>query len=470
VRAAPALLAVALGGCALLNAASSGPSSIDAQPTPDAAPNTYVKYISTSDDLDLLLVVDDSPSIGDKQAVFASAMPKLVQGLDAFPGGRPNLHIGVIGTSVDILHTTFGPGCPSPNTKDDGRLLDIAGVTGCTPPSGLYAIDEMAPGGTRTTNYTGTLDQALSCIVPIGTAGCGFEAPLESIRKALDPSNTGNAGFLRPGAYLGIIVLTDEDDCSVQDYSLFDLASPEAGPGDFRCQPLYAYDCDTPISATAAGTYTNCKVKTGSYLWDPGHYHDFLAGMKAPGQVAVTVIAGDPKSDVDMTGALSTPFVQQLALLPSCTATINGNNNIGRPGIRLNDFVQRFGDHGIFDTICQPDYSQPLVDAVSLVQRAMSPCLDGTFNTNDTDPNNPGLQPACTISDVVGLGTPQQSATPIVACPMTDPTTPSPTATKPCWWIGTNPTSCPAVPSLELHVERTAPPPAGTDVEVQCAL
>ena len=35
---------------------------------------------------------------------------------------------------------------------------------------------------------------------------------------------------------------------------------------DFRCQPLYAYTCDKPISVTTPDTYTNCGVLTGSYF------------------------------------------------------------------------------------------------------------------------------------------------------------------------------------------------------------
>src|SRR5215471_10769209 len=60
------------------------------------------KFIPISSDIDILFVIDDSPSTADKQAVFVSNFPKFVQALDAFSGGRPNVHIGVISTSVDI--------------------------------------------------------------------------------------------------------------------------------------------------------------------------------------------------------------------------------------------------------------------------------------------------------------------------------------------------------------------------------
>jgi hypothetical protein len=41
----------------------------------------------------------------------------------------------------------------------------------------------------------------------------------------------------------------------------------------------------------------------------------------------------------------------------------------------------------------------------------------------------------------------------------------------PCWWIQSNPTTCPAPSSgLAVYVDRSMPPVAGTVVDVQCAI
>ena len=50
-------------------------------------------------------------------------------------------------------------------------------------------------------------------------SGCGFEHQLASIDRALGADGQGpapatNLGFLRSEAYLGIVMLTNEDDCS----------------------------------------------------------------------------------------------------------------------------------------------------------------------------------------------------------------------------------------------------------------
>ena len=104
--------------------------------------------------------------------------PKFVAALDAFPTGRPNLHVGVVDTTVDIERRRLRPGCPSP---DPGRQRP-APEHGAR--RGLHAAErplhQRHQGRERqraSTNYTGTLDQALSCIAQVGASGCGFEAP-----------------------------------------------------------------------------------------------------------------------------------------------------------------------------------------------------------------------------------------------------------------------------------------------------
>ncbi len=426
------------------------------------------KDIPVSADIDVLFVIDNSVSTEDKQTVFAANFPKFVAALDAFPTGRPNLHIGVVSTTVDIGAQGFG-GCPSPNTVEDGRLQNTARVAGCTPPTGRFLSDIKNTAGTRTTNYAGTLDTALSCIALLGTTGCGFEAPLEAMKRALDGSRPENSGFLREGAFLAVVILTDEDDCSVKDPAIFALPADQVGPGDLRCQPLFAYKCDTPISPTMPGSYTNCTVRTDSYLQDPALYAQFLSTVKPPGRSVVALIAGDPTTNIAV-GPITSPIMQPLALEPSCSATINGNPAIGRPALRLQDFLAPFGDHGLFRTICQPDYSQALTDIGTLLFNAISPCLDGNLDTRDGDLGNPGLQPDCDVSDVVTDDAGDEAETPMHACAMSDPTTVAPTATFPCWWVSTDPAACMTPTSLELHVERGGMAPApGTDVRVACA-
>ena len=430
------------------------------------------KKIPVSADIDILFVIDNSASTLDKQTAFAKNFLNFVQALDAFPSGRPNLHIGVVSSTVGTKSDqNFGPNCPKTATQDDGLLQNTARVSGCTPPTGRFISDIKNSGGTRTTNYAGTLDTTLSCIAQLGTSGCGFEAQLEAMKLALDGSRPENAGFLRQGAYLAVIILTDEDDCSVKDPALFSLGS-NSGPGDFRCQPLYAYKCDTAINAAAGGNYTNCKPLTGSYLKDPSDYFGFLTTIKDPSQIVVATIAGGlqngmpPDGAMVTTGMISTPFVQSLALLPSCTFTnAMGMISIGRPAIRIDAFRRLFGDHGLYGTVCQADYSTVIAAIGNLLFNAISPCLEGKINTA---PAYPSGQPECTVSDVqVG-----QAESLIPPCTTQAVGANGPNGSKPCWWIkdtGAGGACGTTATHLELHIERAAPPSIGTTVEISCA-
>src|SRR5262249_47470999 len=140
----------------------------------------------------------------------------------------------------------------------------------------------------------------------------------------------------------------------------------------------------------------------------------------------------DPRGGVDIaTGPITEPFQQALALLPSCTATIGGHTEIGRPGIRLADFLANFrADRGRFYTICQSDYSAALADIGNTLFNAVSPCLEGAIDTTDADPSNPGTQLQCTVTDVQNSNTMAETDALIPPCQMQDATTPSPTGAR----------------------------------------
>ncbi len=67
--------------------------------------------------------------------------------------------------------------------------------------------------------------------IRVGTSGSGDERPLDSIRMIL--SNPLNSGFRRPGAFLSVIVVTDEEDFTHGDWwnglSSYYATAPESG-------------------------------------------------------------------------------------------------------------------------------------------------------------------------------------------------------------------------------------------------
>jgi len=419
-------------------------------------PGAEIKAIPLEADLDLLFVIDNSASTADKQVTFQNNFANFIAALDQFPTGRPSLHIAVVNTTVDIGVAGFG-GCPSPDPNDNG-LFQVGSNCGV---AGRFLIDEPTPTG-RMTNYGGTLASTFTCMASVGDRGCGFEAPLEAMKRALDGSRAENAGFRRNGAELAIVFLTDEDDASIADSTVFTLPGSN---DDFRVQPLYAYACDQPISASAPGRYTNCRPRTDSYLKPVSDYVDFLA----PDRPMVAVIASPPpglttadgqqaniNTDAIVTGPLTfaSGASQALALQPSTSCTINNNPAIGRPALRLADFVANFGARrGKFYNVCQPDYSTVLKNLDDDLEVDVLPCLEGPLAT----PLD------CTVTDVQNRGTSAETSQVIPAR--------SELGTKPCWQALADPMTCPTSDThLKLDIQRSSPPPTGTTTEVECAV
>jgi hypothetical protein len=171
-------------------------------------------------DLDLLFMVDNSLGMTQLQAKFLADFPAFTQVLNNLPEGLPNIHLAVI--SSDMGAGKFAvPNCV---IGGDQGLFQSSPRGTCIS-SGLAAGATFISNINGVANYTGTLENAFTCIADLGSTGCGFEQPLASIARALGADNPGaqnqpqppttNAGFLRPNAYLAIVAVTNEDDCSV---------------------------------------------------------------------------------------------------------------------------------------------------------------------------------------------------------------------------------------------------------------
>jgi hypothetical protein len=103
----------------------------------------------------------------------------------------------------------IGPQCSAP-LGDNGALVDpdeAESLTECPALSasddGWYAVEELQD------------PQVLSCLVSPGTSGCGFEQQLQA--GAVSIEKQGALGNLRDDALLAVIVISDEEDCSVAD-------------------------------------------------------------------------------------------------------------------------------------------------------------------------------------------------------------------------------------------------------------
>jgi hypothetical protein len=293
--------------------------------------------------------------MSEEQTALVDQFALFVNTLSArFVAGLPSLHLGIV--STDLGSGGLIASCPGDG--DGGRLLALPRTGGCFGPTGSYVVDIADPGGSRTRNYVGDLSSTFACIAPLGTSGCGFQQPLAAVQAALG-GNPANTGFLRPDAFLAVVILTDEDDCSASNDALFDPANTTLGAlTDFRCTEQ-GVSCDGMNLTRTAATYATCEPRTDSLLADPRSFASFVRGLKTDAcRVLVATIAGPP-----------TPFSVSLVsgepvLDASCTSIAGG----ATPAVRLRDFSSQFPDRNLTQNVCQdlglPAIANAIADAM----------------------------------------------------------------------------------------------------------
>lgn len=408
--------------------------------------------------LDLLFLVDKSPTMRDLQASLVRNFPRFMRVLEQIEGGLPDLHLGVITQDVGAGGYTYGF-CAG--IGDGARLQNTPRRPGCTPPDGFFIRDEIAPDGARVRNYTGTLADAFSCIAEVGPDGCGFEQHLFSLAKALDGTIPENAGFLRPDAYLGIVILSDEDDCSAHDpVTVF---NPRAGtnddtlgpPVDFRCAE-FGWTCDGMTLARAPGIYQECVPRRDSpYLHHPDIFVDFIRGLKEdPERILIANIIGPPGpvEVIRFPGGW-------VNLAPVCTNSTSGATAFPMP--RLKYFAEQVSSRHTFVSICEDDLSPGLQRIAEQIRRLLNAdCLSFVPRDRDGDPGN-GLQPDCVIAESMlderGARGPEYILPPC-----------GPSETAACWRLDPAPDRCPQS-GYAIAIDRQGlPTPAGAVLSTRC--
>jgi len=366
--------------------------------------------------LDLLILIDDSPSMREEQAKLAEQVPALVNilltggvGTDAVDDFPPvaNLHVGVI--TPDLGYSTepptnytagvnFNPTGACTSTGKAG-FMQVTGLAGTpqecsaqTPPLDTPYLNYPEPPFTRADFISD-----VTCVT--GQAdGCGFEQQLEAILAS--DRNTGNSGFNRDDALLAIIMITDEDDCSTSDPRVFDVdpRSPDLNPyqGPFA---------DPPTDSLVQFNLRCWRHREA--LQEIQRYVDGIANLKAdPSQVVFAAITGIPEdsaldranfnSDEERYNAiLAHPGMveepnptddeeQDQALTPACIA--GDGSGAAAPGVRIVETMRGLADSNsgvgtVVESICADDYAPALnaiVDRIAAALRQL--CLPRPLN------------------------------------------------------------------------------------------
>jgi hypothetical protein len=330
-------------------------------------------------------------------------------------------------------------------------------------------------------NFPGSIADVFSCIAALGIDGCGFEHQLASLRRALgkDPNVAmppQNNGFLRPNARLGIILITDEDDCSAPpDSDLFrasdQLLSSEYGQQQsFRCNEFGHLCGGKPPTRMAGLSFNNCQSNetASSKLIHVSEFVSAIKSLKAdPELIAVAAITGPttPYTTID-NRRLGSMGEKILEIGPSCTIDIGGKPSDAAPALRIHEFVSAFGpQNGIERSICTADFATVMRDIAKVIAHPQNACVEQRLI--DMDRTAPGVQPDCNVTQVTPRGVDPPVQTVISACDRNG-------RTPPCWFLQQNPIDCPvaiAAESFEIKIERAGvAPPADARLNYACAV
>ncbi len=394
--------------------------------------------------LDILFVVDNSGSMSEEQRqLIDSVGAYLFATIEADLGELPDLHVAVISTDVGAGNYNIS-GCTG--AGDDGLLQSEPRIAGCTPPSDSFLQDAPDPEGGRLRNFDGSLADAFACIARLGIDGCAFEQPLESARRALDGRNPENDGFVRDDALLLLVVMTDEDDCSVFDTEMFDteqnaLDDPLGPLSSYRCFE-FCVTCDE--DPRVPGERTGCRPREDSeFMTSVSEFADFFRGLKSdPSRVAVSVISGGSANievGADVNGNPKLEPVCELGLRPPECETIvwppdagpgepppdygpltpddcRGGPGEVQPSVRLDAFLAQFPGRAHFGSMCDFTIASHLESTARLAADVMgrSPCLRGALV--DADRDRDGIQTKCRGYDVAMAAGVEQDRTTVPSC------------------------------------------------------
>ncbi len=353
--------------------------------------------------VDLLFVIDDSGSMSDEQEQLGLWSSELFDVLS--DGELPDLHVAVVSSGMSIpgiLGCEYGGNgnfhVGQAKLGQDHFLRDVAGPSG------------------REKNYEGSLTDAFAKMARVGDSGCGFEQPFKAARIALSGSVPSSEEFLRDDALLLIVFVTDEDDCSVSDPTLYSDVYGDAcsvlGPlTSYRCFE-HGVRCHDGKGSREFGERDNCRPDEDSpYIESVSQFARHLKSLKNhPGQVVLAGIYGKPHQVTAIVDERLASYYQAPRLGDVCSVGRNSGSATARegsgatPAVRMNALMSQFAARASQSSICESELSWAMRD-VGLITRnvaSRSHCLRGSLV--DVDIAAQGVQPACRVEAVSDAG------------------------------------------------------------------
>ncbi len=343
-----------------------------------------------SREADILLVIDNSGSMGEEQATIARTIDGLVDALDS-ANPPVDYRIGVTttdngnpwcqgtGPEAGMLRATSCRARPTEFVFQGAQTID-ATQEACYDVCTMENLQLPNPwvevnGSTGTSNVPGNqVKDTLRCMLPQGINGCGFESPLESAWKALRRSSTEgdeSFGFLRDGALPVVVFISDEGDCSYNnewetiflpdgervfwsDQSAPAPTSAVCWNAGVACNGNGVYDDCFPIDLDAGGNQVSANEAPDRAVLRP--ISRYVDEFRALGVFTIAINGVNPDGVPMYADSLEDPqFQSDFGIGPGCSS-VSGQ---AVPPVRLRQMVAEVSgtDAQNLFSICDPDYS-----------------------------------------------------------------------------------------------------------------
>jgi hypothetical protein len=385
------------------------------------------------DGVDLLVVIDNSGSMEQEQQTLSTGFFTLINSLTKpltdgswdFPAVE-NMRVAIVSSDMGFQYGEERSIDQSPQgfhclilRGDDGAFLRkpvepstpvVSGVIRCetdggqcpaeyecingtcTGQSGVTTIPcDINPGEmyveTEKENANQTFTERLACLARQGTDGCAFEQQLEASVRGLERDD--QKAFISDTHLLAVLVVTDEEDCSIKDPALFNT---RAWDGTINGKNYTNVACNVRVDEQE-----NVEVNE-DYLFDTTRYRDKLLSFKNNQSQAVVFAAivgvpkdtdacqgsGDELKERDCLGQeemklLVEPMPDSSTAYhfrPACIAD-NANSTdtaaSARPGRRFVKVAQDFGSSGYVYSICKADWSPAMERIAQIIAAQIIP-------------------------------------------------------------------------------------------------
>ena len=399
--------------------------------------------------VDILFMVDNSPSM---EAMATELRAKFGQFFQVFrdqaaKGIYADLQIGVVTSDYGAGHvgTMYCDASPG-GQRGLLQTLGAKAAAGCVGPTGnpFIKYSFTATGADSNLPAGKSLEEVFTCMASVGSDGCGFEHPLESVRAALKNSKE-NAGFVRDGALLAVVFVTNEDDASAD--PAVDFFSPDPnlvskfGAYDTFRQTRFGVSCGDPllpVPYAKAPVLGGCGAtannpQTPDREYDVSRYISFFndppskGGIKLSREDVILFAIDAPEKDFGVIQAehgsgngiapkpayVECPTVDgvncQVRLQHSCQNRVSPAF-FGDPPVRLNAVIRKAYAYDITnicgDSLDQlPQYDQALTKLAQLINNHISEgCIPAPVKTIG-DTTDILADADCNVVDVTNTAT-----------------------------------------------------------------